>query len=127
MKAALLSLALLGSQFGSQSVVPVSDHVPKFNIEALCKAAANDDKVNGIVLGQSVENCISDETSARQQLDAVWLDNRGPVRDTCEGEASIGDTKSYVDLLSCMQTAGLATAPPSAAPLKGGGKHRNSK
>lgn len=59
MKAALLSLALLGGQ----SAILVSDRVPHLRIEALCKATAADDKENGIVLGQSFENCMRDETA----------------------------------------------------------------
>jgi hypothetical protein len=49
LKAALLSLTLLGGQ----SVVPVSDRVPKFNVGAMCKATVDDDKANG--------NCLTSE------------------------------------------------------------------
>ena len=61
MKAALLTLALAGSQ----PVINVSDRVPNLRVEALCKATAADDKANGIVLGQSVESCLQDETAAQ--------------------------------------------------------------
>ena len=123
LKAALLSLTLLGGQ----SVVPVSDRVPKFNVEAMCKATVDDDKANGIALPQSFEACMHDETNAQQQLNAIWLDNRGTVRDRREAEASIGDTRSYVDLLTCMQMAGLASGPQSPTPLKGASNKRNTK
>jgi hypothetical protein len=123
-KVALISLVLLGGQ----SVIPVSDRVPHLNVEALCKATAADDKANGIVLGQSFENCMRDETAAQQQLTAVWSSNAGPVRDRCEGEAMIGDdSQSYVDLLTCMQVAGLAMTPSPAASLRGASKNRNAK
>jgi hypothetical protein len=49
LKAALLSLTLPAGQ----SVVPVSDRVPKFNVEAMCKATVDDDKANG--------NCLTSE------------------------------------------------------------------
>jgi hypothetical protein len=124
MKAALLSLALLGGQ----SAILVSDRVPHLRIEALCKATAADDKENGIVLGQSFENCMRDETAALQQLTAVWSSNAGTVRDRCETEAMIGDdSQSYVDLLTCMQAAGLANTASPAISLRGASKNRNAK
>ncbi|PJG50552.1 hypothetical protein CVM73_35805 [Bradyrhizobium forestalis] len=123
MKVALLSAALMAGQL----VTPVSDRVPHLNVEALCKATVADDKANGIVLGQSLEKCMSDETDAQQQLVALWSANAGPVRDRCEAEASsIAGAQSYVDLLSCIQAAELANPRPSA-PLKGASKNRNAK
>ena len=123
MKVALLSAAVLGGQLA----MPVSDRVPDLNVEALCKATVADDKANGVVLGQSLEKCMSDETDARQQLIAVWSATAGPVRDRCEAEATaIVDAQSYVDLLSCIQAADGAS-PSSPAPLKGASKKRNAK
>jgi hypothetical protein len=122
MKAALLSLALLGGQ----PAIQISDRVPHLKVEALCKATAADDKANGIVLGQSFERCMSDETAAEQQLSTVWSSNAGPIRDRCESAAMISDdTQSYVDLLACMQEAGLAATP--GASLRGASKNRNAK
>jgi hypothetical protein len=122
MKAALLSLALLGSQ----PAIQVSDHVPHLKVEALCKATAADDTENKIALGQSFDNCMRDETAAQQQLTAVWSSNAGSIRDRCESAAMISDeAQSYVDLLSCMQEAGLAATP--ATSLKGASKNRNAK
>ena len=123
MKAVLLSLAILGSQ----SVVLVSDHVPKLKVEELCKATAAEGNANGIALSQSFENCMRDETTAQQQLTAVWSSSAGPVRDRCEAGAMIGDSQSYVDLLSCMQEAGLANTSSSGASLRGASKGRNTK
>lgn len=124
MKAALLSLALLGGQ----SAILVSDRVPHLRVEALCKATAEDDRENGIVLGQSFENCMRDETAAQQQLTAVWSSNAGAARDRCEAEAMIGDdSQSYVDLLTCMQEAGLTNTASPRASLRGASKNRNAK
>ncbi|MGV7215649.1 hypothetical protein [Bradyrhizobium sp. UFLA05-112] len=123
MKIALLSAALLGGQL----VTPVSDRVPHLNVEALCKATAADDKTNGIVLGQSFDQCMSDETNAQQQLVVLWSASAGPVRDRCEKEAtSIADSQSYVDLLTCIQE-GEPANPPSGAPLKRASKKREAK
>lgn len=123
MKVALLSAAVLGGHLAMQ----VSDRVPHLNVEALCKATVADDKANGVVLGQSLEKCMSDETDARQQLITVWSATSGPVRDRCEAEATaIVDAQSYVDLLSCIQSADGAS-PSSPAPPKGASKKRNAQ
>jgi hypothetical protein len=44
MKIVLLSMAMVGSQF----VTPVSDRVPKLNVEVTCKATVATDKEMGL-------------------------------------------------------------------------------
>jgi hypothetical protein len=70
-------------------------------------------------LGQSFEHCLRDETTAQQQLTALWSANAGPVRDRCEAEATVDENQSYVDLLTCMQAADLVNPPSPADPLRG--------
>jgi hypothetical protein len=123
MKVALLSIALLGSQLA----IPVSDHVPAWNVEALCRATEATDKAMALAESQSFADCMRDETAAQQQLNALWQANSGPVRDGCEKEASLVGSPSYVDLLGCMQMAGLAEAQSPGAPLRGASKNRNTK
>jgi hypothetical protein len=67
MKVALLSLAL----FGTELMTPVSDRVPELNVDALCKARSADDKIMQLSVSQSVEDCVSDEKAAKQQLSTV--------------------------------------------------------
>lgn len=114
---------------GVQTIVPISDRLPNFNIEGLCKATAADDAAMGLTLAQSVENCMRDETAAKQQLAAIWEQNAGAARNSCEGEAAAGpsESQSYVDLLTCMQMAGVANDASLAMNLRGGGKNRNKK
>ncbi|OKO78031.1 hypothetical protein AC630_20120 [Bradyrhizobium sp. AS23.2] len=114
---------------GARATTPVSERLPNFNIEGLCKATAADDAAMGLSLPQPVENCVRDETAAKQQLAAIWEQNAGPKRDSCEAEAAIGisDSQSYVDLLSCMQMAGIAGAGATTTTLRGGSKTRNKK
>ncbi len=123
MNAALLSLALLGSQ----PVMPISDRIPQFNVEALCKATSADDKAMGLAEPQSFADCVRDETAASQQLEGIWQANSASVRASCEGEATAGGSASYVDLLTCLQMAGGASSQSSAVPLRGGSKTRNKK
>jgi len=122
MKVALLSLAL----FGTELMTPVSDRVPELNVDALCKARSADDKKMQLSVSQSVEDCVRDEKAAKQQLSTVWGSTFRPIRDRCEGEVlfSLG-TRSYLDLLSCMQ---IADDTKSVSPAtKGTSKNRNTK
>jgi|SRR5215475_16053770 len=122
MKAALLTLGLLGSQ-----TFMVSDSIPHLNVEALCRSTVADDKAMGLALAQSFDGCMGDETAAQKQLAAVWQASAGPVRDQCEGEAIAGGFQSYVDLLTCLQLADSVSPASSAASLRGASKNRNMK
>jgi hypothetical protein len=121
MKIALLSVAMIGSQV----VIPVSDRVPRLNVEASCKASVAADKAMGLVLAQSYDDCMRDENAAQQQLPAVWLSNSDQIRNQCEGEATAAGSESYVDLLTCLQMAD--PAKPSIVGLRGASKNRNKK
>lgn len=103
MKAALLSLAL----FGSQLTTPVSDRVPEFNVDALCKARSADDRAMRLPESQSIADCVRDEKAAKQQLGTLWGTISRPIRDRCEGEVRFSlHTRSYLDLVACIQIAG---------------------
>jgi hypothetical protein len=123
MKVALLSLVVLGSQ----SVILVSDRIPKLNVEALCRATTADDKAMGLALAQSFEGCMHDETEAQQKLTTIWQENPGSVRERCEGEATVAGAQSYVDLLTCLQAADIVNPPSPAVALRGASKSRNAK
>jgi hypothetical protein len=107
---------------GTQLLTPVSDAVPKFNVEATCRASLEADKESGMDLPQSFDKCMSDEKTAREQLGPVWSSFSPAVRTQCEVESTIGEA-SYVDLLTCLQMAGGSTTT-SASALKGGSKKR---
>ena|SRR5215475_6025545 len=92
-------------------LTPVSDTIPKLNVEATCRDTAQADKAMGVVLDQSFDKCMSDERAARQQLEPVWTSYSPAVRAQCEGEATVAGEASYVDLLTCLQmTNGSVTA-----------------
>ncbi|MBR0785294.1 hypothetical protein [Bradyrhizobium iriomotense] len=123
MKAAFLALSLLG-----QPAIPISDRVPIFNVEALCRDVSADDKASGLALAQDASECVRDETIAQQQLSSTWLTVPNPARDSCEGEAAAAGIQSYVDLLTCLQMAGWVNpAATPATPLRGASKRRNAK
>jgi hypothetical protein len=123
MKIATLSAALLGGHF---FVMPVSDRVPELKAEALCRATTADDKAMGLALAQSFTDCMRDESAAQKQLSTAWATASGPLRDRCEGEATIVE-QSYVDLLTCIQMADWLKSPSTATRLRGASKDRNSQ
>ena len=120
---AFISIALVG-QFGSPLVMPVGDRVPIINVEKTCKDSVAADKGANVALSQPLENCISDENAAKQQVDAVWSTYPAQVRERCEQEATLLGEGSYVDLLTCMQMNDSARLTPTMD-LKGASKNRN--
>ena len=119
MHAALLMMAL----FGNEPVIPISDRVPKLNVEATCKAAAADDKAMELSMPQSYDKCMGDETAAQQQLTVIWQSHPASLRDRCEVEIR-NDSQSYVEFLICLQAADIGN-PPSRA--QAAGQNRNAK
>ena len=124
MNAALLSLAL----FGMELTTPISDRVPQLRMEALCKARWADFKLMGLPELESIADCVQDERTAKQRLSTVWATTSRPVRDRCESEVlfSLG-TRSYLDLLSCIQIVEDAKSTSPTGPLSGASRHRNTK
>jgi hypothetical protein len=102
---------------GTQLLTPVSDTIPKFNVEATCKGSLQADNEVGENLAQSFDKCMSDEMRAREQLGPIWSSYSPAVRTQCETEATIGQS-SYVDLLTCMQMTGPGTKEETAMARK---------
>jgi len=119
---ALISIALV-SQLGSPLVIPVGDRVPVINVEKTCKDSVAADQEAGITVAQSLEYCMRDENTAKQQLGPVWSTYPASVRERCEQEATLGEG-SYVDLLTCIQMNEPATLTPTLD-LRGASKNRN--
>ena len=124
MKVALLSLAL----FGTELTTPISDRVPELRVEALCKARSAGYKLMNLPELESIADCVQDEKTAKQRLSTVWGTTSRPVRDRCVSEVlfSLG-TRSYLDLLSCIQIAEDTKSTSPASALSGANQHRNTK
>src|SRR5262249_40605802 len=117
--------AIIAVAFGTQLLTPVSDAIPKLNVEATCKGSVEADKAMGLDLPQSFDKCMSDEGSAQQQLGPIWSSYPAAVRAQCEGEATVAGNASYVDLLTCLQmTDGTFTT--SASALKGASRRKKA-
>ena len=119
MKAALVSLALFGTE-----IAPISGHVPELKVDALCKARSAGDKLMGLPEAQSVADCVRDETAAKEKLSTVWGTTSRPIRNRCQRDAVALGIRSYLDLLTCIQMTDDVKSPSK---LKGAGEHRNAK
>ncbi|HEV2564386.1 MAG TPA: hypothetical protein VGU19_04815 [Microvirga sp.] len=107
MKACSLGLVLLCSSLWTLSAQ--AQQVPRLDIEGTCKAE------RPLVAGDPnpYENCMRDETDAERELKAMWGSAAAAHRETCAGEAQIGGSPSYVDMLTCLEMAqGSAPAKP---------------
>jgi hypothetical protein len=85
----------------SQLVVAVADRVPEFDIVRSCKLDAA--AASGLSVDQSLNNCVSDEKRARQQLESQWSKFPASGKAQCIPQESIGGTPSYVSLITCLQ------------------------
>jgi hypothetical protein len=50
-----------------------------------------------------LNNCVSDEKRARQQLESQWSKFPASGKAQCIPQESIGGTPSYVSLITCLQ------------------------
>lgn len=76
-----------------------ADEVPRYNIEATCRAAPA--LAGGA--GNVDRDCLRDEAQALTQVEQQWAGFDAHRRDTCAQETRIGGPPSYVALLTCLQ------------------------
>lgn len=113
---------IFGFALATQLVIPVADQVPKLQVEATCKGSVAADKAMGLDLPQTYEKCMSDETTAQQQLVPIWSKYSASIQSRCHAEAVAAGNESYVDLLVCLQMTD-GTTPP-ATNLTGASKKK---
>jgi hypothetical protein len=89
----------------TQIVLTVADVVPKYDIARGCRLDSTQELDLNAGLNETVKRCVADERGAMAQLQTQWSQFRATDKTQCVGEADIGDTPSYVDLLTCLQLA----------------------
>ena len=89
-----LSLALGGALL-------VADGVPTLDVEAGCRAAAK--MGDSLSLDESLRQCLSDEKSARSELEKQWSQFPPALRQRCVDTTETGGDPSYVEVLVCLQ------------------------
>jgi hypothetical protein len=97
---------------GTQLVMTVADGVPKYDIARGCRLDSTQALDLSTGQNETVKKCVADEQQALTQLQTQWSQFLGSDKAPCIGEANIGDTPSYVDLLTCLQAAKLARQLP---------------
>jgi hypothetical protein len=85
-------------------VSPVADAVPNFNVATGCNAMVAINKQMDLAAAQTYQVCMSNEDSARAQLEKNWASYPPTVRERCVALTEQGDP-SYVGVLTCIQIA----------------------
>jgi len=81
------------------SLLPAFGQSPKLDVKAICEARSADAKKVGSPPDQNITDCMRDEESAKQQLNALWVSTPVAIRKRCESDARSLGTTSYLDLL----------------------------
>ncbi len=81
--------------------------VPKFNIGPTCRAASANSRVH-----RPQGACERDEGNARDTLKQHWTSYALADRERCSRMVQTGGSPSYVELLTCLQTAQEAAKLP---------------
>jgi hypothetical protein len=105
---ALLPIMLIASQ-----VVLAADVVPKFNLEETCRRAGE----VSISLGRTPGDCKRDEEDAHNKLQQDWAQYSPAQRTSCVRFSSLGNSPSYVELLTCLEMAKQAKELPEASKM----------
>jgi hypothetical protein len=79
--------------------IAFADEVPTYDVHATCRAEAQDVAAPGTAAA-----CLMQEQQAREALVSQWAQFAPDSRTTCT-QAQAGFSPSYVELLTCLQTA----------------------
>jgi hypothetical protein len=95
---ALLPIILTASQ-----IVLAADSVPNFDVERTCRPSA----AAGVpsLPGRNSTACQQKEENARNNLRDDWSQYSAQDRSRCSGFVTTGGAPSYVELLTCLETA----------------------
>jgi hypothetical protein len=80
--------------------VPVAERLPNFETARNCEAEL---KAVGSSQGQTIQQCVADENSARAEIETQWAQFSANLRDRCISETQVGGSPSYVDVLECLR------------------------
>jgi hypothetical protein len=94
-------VATLGTLFGGMPCVAAADEVPKLDFRKTCRG-----DVQAYPSAGGNAGCVADEQKARDTLVSQWTQFDPASRARCVGiTTDISGTESYVELLTCLQTA----------------------
>jgi len=91
---------------GAHLSTPVSDGVPRFNVEPVCQGIAIQGGPNGdTTVAKSKKDCLDSERETREELVKKWPTFSAADRRHCINEATMGGDSSYTELLTCLEMA----------------------
>jgi hypothetical protein len=93
--------AILPIVLTATHVVLAADSVPKFDVERTCRTAA----AAASLPGRDSGACQRNEQDARSKLENGWSQYSGQDRSRCARFVMVGGAPSYVELLTCLETA----------------------
>ena len=78
-----------------------ADTLPKLNVEPSCRAAAR----MGDSMDAKLQDCMREEHTARAKLENDWTQFSSRSRTLCVSIATQTRMESYVEVLTCLQSA----------------------
>lgn len=108
--------AVLPAMLASSFLVLAADRIPQFDPQPSCQAASQ----AAASLKRDTENCLRDERKARSALEQEWAGFTPQQRSQCARLSTAGGRPSYVELLTCLETAKQAAKIPDKLPPIGG-------
>jgi len=109
---------LLPIMLTAAHIVLAANAVPKFDIERTCRPAA----AASTLPGRDSSACQRDESDARSKLELEWTQYSASQRASCAGFASLDNTASYVELLTCLEMAKQAQELPEESKIGTSGR-----
>jgi hypothetical protein len=108
MRFTLLRLVVTLTFPGFPAATAVGQDVPTFEIAPTCRAESDGNKATN-------EACLADERDARERLVTQWQQFATVEKHRCiAASTDIAGTRSYVELLTCLQLAKDADSLPAA-------------
>jgi len=113
---------------GAHLLLPISDSVPKLNVEQVCQGIAQQGGVSfhDTDVAEEKKNCLDSEQAIRDELVKQWSSFASDDKTHCTNESTMGGESSYTELLTCLEMArdvrvmrteaDTASAPSSKVP-----------
>jgi hypothetical protein len=109
--------ALMPIMLTVSHVVLASNRMPELKFEPGCRAAV----VAAVTPNRDANACERDELAARDKLKKDWASYTSGQQTRCVSLSKLGGFPSYVELLTCLETA-KEVDQPDAAQTTGTGK-----
>lgn len=92
---------------GAHMLTPISDGVPTFNVEPVCRGIAiqGGTSYRDTTVAKAKQDCLDSERETREQIVKQWSTFSAVDRRHCIDEATMGGDSSYTELLTCLEMA----------------------